>query len=176
MTRPSPPTDRFAAWMAEHGMIVEKVARVYARSEQERADLRRELMFQVWSSAARFDGRAQPSTWIYRVCLNTALTWRRNLGRQERRTERDSDLETLHHPSTGPAAAAERADLLERVYDAMARLSDLDRSLLLLHLDGLSYREAAEITGLSENHFGVALTRARQRLAAQLKEIIHELD
>lgn len=167
---------RFAAWMAEHGRILEKVARVHARADRERADLQRELMFQVWQSVPRFDGRSQVSTWIYRVCLNTALTWRRNAGRQARRTEDGVEMESLDHPDAGPAARVERGDLLACVYEALHRLPPLDRSLLLLQLDGLSYREAAEVTGLSENHVGVALTRARQRLAAQLKGIRHELE
>lgn len=161
--------------MAEHGHVVEKVAPVHARAECERADLRRELMFQVWHSVARFDGRAQVSTWIYRVCLNTALTWRRNAGRRARCTHDGVDLESLDHPDGSPATRVERGDLLACVYAVLHQLPPLDRSLLLLQLDGLSYRETAEITGLSENHVGVALTRARQRLTAQLKGIRHEL-
>lgn len=174
---PAPSTEAlFSAWMAEHGPIVQKVARAYARGEQERADLVRELMFQVWSSVPRFDGRARPGTWIYRVCLNTALTWRRSAGRRERRTDDGADVAALDHSAPGPDRVAERNDLLERVYAALHGLADLDRSLLLLQLDGLSYREVAEVTGLSENHVGVALTRARQRLTAQLKGVIDELD
>lgn len=51
-----------------------------------------------------------------------------------------------------------------------------DRALVLLSLDGLAYREIAEITGLTENHVGVALTRARQRLAELLKGVTDELE
>jgi len=175
MTVVSDNNARFAAWMAEHAGILERVARSHARGERERADLARELAFQVWNSATRFDGAAKPSTWIYRVCLNTALTWRRNAGRHERRTDRETDVSALSAAGASPAAAAERGDLLAHLYFALCTLSDADRSLLLLQLDGLTYRDISEVLGLTENHVGVALNRARQRLAAQLKGVIDEL-
>ena len=167
--------ERFAAWMAAHGGILERVARSHARGERERADLGRELAFQLWLSAARFDGAAQSTTWIYRVCLNTALTWRRNAGRRERRTDGAVEVAELRTEAPSPASAAERGDLLEHLYSALRQLSDADRSLLLLQLDGLAYRDIADVLGITENHVGVALNRARQRLAAQMKGVIDEL-
>lgn len=174
---PSPESEaRFAAWMAEHGGILDRVARSHARGEAERRDLRRELAFQVWCSCGRFEGAARPATWIYRVCLNTALTWRRDTGRRLRRTDGEVDVAALSSALPGPDAAAERGDLLEHLYSGLRALSDTDRSLLLLQLDGLSYRDMAEVLGVTENHVGVALNRARQRLAARLKGVIDELE
>ncbi len=174
--KPAPGNEsRFAAWMAAHGGILAKIARSHARGERERADLERELAYQVWLSEPRFAGQAAASTWIYRVCLNTAFTWRRNTGRRERRTDHEADLGTIASGTPGPAATTERNDLLDRVYTALQALPDTDRSLLLLQLDGLAYREIAEITGLTENHVGVALNRARQRLKAQMKGILDEM-
>ena len=166
----------FTAWMAEHAGILDRVARSHARSERERDDLRRELAYQVWLSVARFSGTARPSTWIYRVCLNTALTWRRDHGRRERRIETGAEVDTLHATTLDPAAGTERGDLLEHVFAALRTLPDPDRALLLLQLDGLPHREIAEILGLTENHVGVALHRARQRLTRQLKGILNELE
>lgn len=166
----------FTAWMAEHGGIVERVARSQARNERERDDLRRELAYQVWLSVPRFTGAARPSTWIYRVCLNTALTWRRDHSRREGRIEAGADVATLAATAPDPAAGAERGDLLEQVYAALRTLPEPDRALLLLQLDGLPHRDIAEILGLTENHVGVALHRARQRLTRQLKGILHELE
>ena len=51
-----------------------------------------------------------------------------------------------------------------------------DRVMVLLMLDGLAYREIAEVTGLTENHVGVALSRARKRLAELLKGAADELE
>lgn len=176
MPLPSESEARFAAWMAEHGGVLERVARSHAHGEAERRDLQRELAFQVWCSCARFNGAASPATWIYRVCLNTALTWRRDAGRRARRTEIGAEVAELSATGPAPDVAAERGDLLAQLYAALRRLPDSDRALLLLQLDGLSYRDMGEVLGLTENHVGVALARARQRLAAQMKGILDELE
>lgn len=176
MTSVPAPATTFAAWMAEHGGILERVARSQARSEREREDLVRELAYQVWLSVPRFMGSARPSTWIYRVCLNTALTWRRDHARREGRIDAGADVSLVHACAPDPAAGAERGDLLERVYIALRGLPEPDRALLLLQLDGLPHREIAEVLGLTENHVGVALHRARQRLIRQLQGILHELE
>lgn len=63
---------------------------------------------------------------------------------------------------------------LDKLYAAIHALPMFDRALVLLALDGLTYREIAEITGLTENHVGVSLTRARQRLA-ELEKLHHDL-
>ncbi len=55
-------------------------------------------------------------------------------------------------------------------------MPDFERALVLLSLDELTYREIAEITGLTENHVGVALTRARKRLATLMKGVTDELE
>lgn len=166
----------FTAWMAEHGGILDRVARTQARGARERADLRRELAYQVWLSVPRFAGTSRPSTWIYRVCLNTALTWRRDHSRREGRIETGADVATLAAVAPDPAAGAERGDLLEQVYAALHALPEPDRALLLLQLDGLPHRDIADILGLTENHVGVALHRARQKLSHQLKGLRHELE
>lgn len=175
----SPPPDRAALyqqWLAEHGGIVVKVARSFAATPADAADLRQELLVQLWAALPDFAGRAQASTFIYRVCLNTALTWRRGTTRRERRIEPGADVGQLAAEAASPAEQADSRDLLEVLYAAIHGLADSDRALVLLSLDDLSYREIADITGLTENHVGVALNRARRRLADRLKGVTHELE
>lgn len=69
-----------------------------------------------------------------------------------------------------PGASAHERDGLERLYAAIRELPEVDRSLILLSLDGLSYREAADIHGISETNVGVRLNRIKARLAKSLKE------
>ena len=69
----------------------------------------------------------------------------------------------------------EQNERLEALYGAIRRLTKPERSLILLLLDGLAYREISQITGLNENQVGVSLTRTRQKLQLLLKEIRHEL-
>jgi RNA polymerase sigma factor (sigma-70 family) len=123
-----------------------------------------------------YSGKAKASTWIYRVCLNTALAWRRGTDRREARIEPETDVSQLAVNTASPADHVGQQEILEKLYAAIHALPDFDRALVLLSLDGLAYREMAEITGLTENHVGVALTRARKRLAALLKGVTDELE
>ncbi len=166
----------FQAWLEEHRGIVVKVSRSFAHSETEVGELQQELLFQLWVSLPRYAGQAKPSTWIYRVCLNTALTWRRGAQRRERRIEPEADLSRLAADAATPAETAGNKDLLEQLYSALQAMPPSERALVLLMLDGLAYREIAEVTGMTENHVGVALTRARKRLAALLKGVTDELE
>lgn len=166
----------FKNWLAEHRGIIAKVTRSFARAPSDAADLRQEMLLQLWISLRSFAGQAKPSTWIYRVCLNTALTWRRGSSRREKRIESGADIDHATATEVSPADGAGERELLEKLYAAIRALPDFDRALVLLSLDGLAYREIAEITGLSENHVGVSLTRARKRLAELLKGVTDELE
>jgi RNA polymerase sigma-70 factor (ECF subfamily) len=166
----------YAAWLEEHRGILGKVTRSFAQTPGDAADLWQELLLQLWLSVPSYAGQAKPSTWIYRVCLNTALTWRRGAARRERRMEPSTDLSQVTAEVASPADSAGQRELLEKLYTAIRAMPDFDRALVLLSLDGLPYREIAEVTGLTENHVGVALTRARKRLAGHMKGLIDELE
>lgn len=168
-------TLQFKTWLEEHRGILVKVTRSYAVTAVDQADLQQELRLQLWVSLQHYTGQAKASTWIYRVCLNTAMTWRRGAARREARIEVGVDLERQGDTAASPAQQADEREMLEQLYAAIHALPETGRALILLALDGQSYREIAEITGLTENHVGVALLRVRQRLAAHMKGVIDEL-
>jgi len=175
MRSPSQPTVQFGVWLEDHRGIIVKVTRSFAISMADQADLQQELLLQLWISLPSYSGEAKPSTWIYRVCLNTALTWRRGTSRREKRIEPTSEIARFATEAGSPADRAGERELLEKLYSAIHALPSSDRVLVLLSLDEVPYREIAEITGLTENHVGVALTRARRRLATLLKGVTDEL-
>ena len=176
MSSPTAHESVFRAWLAEYGGIIAKVTRSYAHSVPEAEDLRQEILLQLWTSMPSFRQESSPSTWIYRVCLNTAMSWLRGDGRRRRRIEPRADLSEMPEPSASPADAAGSKDLLDQLYGAIHAMPEFDRALVLLTLDGFPYRDIADITGITENHVGVALTRARKRLAELLKGATHELE
>lgn len=166
----------FKAWLDAYPGIISKVTRSFARSSEDAAELRQEIELHLWDSVAAFSGAAKESTWIYRVCLNTALAWRRGTDRRKATFELGVNLGNMAGDTASPADLADRRDLLEQVYEAIRAMDAFDRALVLLMLDGLAYSEIAEVTGLTENHVGVALTRARQRLAKLMKGVIDEME
>jgi RNA polymerase sigma-70 factor (ECF subfamily) len=166
----------FKTWLEEHCGIVVKITRSFTRTPADAADLQQELLLQLWISLPSFAGQAKPSTWIYRVCLNTALTWRRGTSRREKHVEPSADVARLAAETTSPAENADDRELLETLYAAIGDLSGSERALVLLSLDGLTYREMADITGLTENQVGVGLTRARKHLSELMKGVTNELE
>jgi RNA polymerase sigma-70 factor (ECF subfamily) len=84
-------------------------------------------------------------------------------------------LEGTAAAGNSPAESAEQQEWLEKLYESLQSLGETERALVLLMLDGLAYREIAEVTGLTENHVGVALTRARRKLAEKMKGVTDEL-
>src|SRR5262249_55635865 len=125
-----------------------------------------------WIALPGFAGESKVATFVYRVGLNTALTWKRGTSRRESRTVDGVDFALV------PAETGDAGDplLLQRLYAAIRELPEADRALILLQLEGLSYREIAEISGMTENHVGVALSRARKRLSTLMKGAIDEVE
>lgn len=160
----------FRNWLAEHGAAILKAARAYARNPDDCQDLTQEILLQLWRSLPNFNGQASALTWCYRVALNTALAWRRIEGR--RRTRRRPLVDGNNVPHGGPDSAeqAARRETVERLYAAIRQLTTADAAIVLLYLDNLGYREIAEVLGISENHVGVKLSRARKALAVLLRE------
>ena len=174
---PQPDRDTlFTAWWRDYRGLFFKVARAFTHTPSDQDDLVQEMLMQLWRSLRSFNAQCQPSTWIYRVCLNTALTWKRTEKRRLfrfMRVDSTADDEPCARPP--PSDQHERSDQLDALYAAIRRLPASERSLVLLLLDGLSYREIADISGLTENHVGVVLTRIRKKLTELMKEVRHEL-
>jgi len=97
------------------------------------------------------------------------LMWRRTASRRSAVIDGEMDVEVLASHHASPAETMDEREIIHQLYAAIHGLSDGDRALILLSLDGLTYREIAEITGNSENQVGVGLNRARQRLAEKMR-------
>lgn len=163
----------FDRWLAEHAAVLHHVANGFAEGA-DRHDLMQELMLALWRAVPAYRGGAQPSTFIYRVAHNTALTWKRTERNYRQRVDR-FEADALRATHTEPVVSARERETLELLYAAIRGLPPVDRSLILLHLDGVSYADMAEIHGLTESNVGVRLNRLKQRLTDAMEEISHEL-
>ena len=120
-------------------------------------DLFQEVMTNVWNSLARFRGEARPETWLYRIAVNTAL--------MHRRRHRPSEpLVDVPDGRIGPLQNLEQRERLDALRAAISVLPDQDRLIVTLLLEDLSYREIADITGITVNHVGVKISRIKQAL------------
>jgi RNA polymerase sigma-70 factor, ECF subfamily len=158
----------------EHGGAVLKVARAYTFTTEDCQDLAQEILLQVWRSLPQFQGRASPSTWFYRVALNTALGWHRKEHRRLARQQPILEASDLSVAGLDGAQQVVQREVVERLYTAIRQLPKTDAALVLLYLDDLSYHQMAEVLGISESNVGVKLNRAKKALGELMKEESHE--
>lgn len=140
--------------------IIIKVCRIYCSDQADFEDLFQEIVLQLWKSYARFNGLSKVSTWMYRVALNTAIT---SLRRTKRRPDRNR-LTVAEHgiPSTNHLRID--VEYHQQLQDAVDSLNKFDRALMLLYLDEKSYKEMAEIMGITESNIGVKINRIKNKL------------
>jgi len=156
----------FMNWLGEHGASVMKVARAYTLTSDDCQDLAQEILLQAWRSLPSFEGKASPATWFYRVALQTAMNWHRKDKPRRIRQQPLLDVQILAADGANSAEQAQQRDIVEQLYKAIHQLPKADAALVLLYLDELSYREIAEVLGISESNVGVKLNRAKKSLSA----------
>jgi len=152
----------FVGWMSEHSGIIAKIVRGFTYSSADAEDLAQDIAVAVWRSVGSFKGHSKPSTWIWRIALNRAISWKRSA------KDPPVSLDEVAEPQVGDRTSD--VVLLDQMYTAIRTLAPIDRSLIMLSLEGTTYAEIAEITGLTETNVGARLSRARSRLSEHLEE------
>ena len=155
--------DEFVELVQTHQDIIHKVGFVYGRVPADRDDLAQEILLQLWRSYGSFDGRSAFSTWMYRVALNTAISFRR-------KQKPTSNEAAEPWAEATQFAQAELSDDLKTLYRAIARLSPVEKAIIMQWLDERSYEEIADTVGISVKNVSVRLVRIRERLARLIKE------
>lgn len=148
-----------------------RICRAWTRDAADCDDLRAEVHLQLWRALPAFDGRSAEDTWLYRVVLNTAMLHRRREARRREQTGgARAALDEVRATGAGATERVEARERLARLRRALTELGVADRALVMLQLEGASYRRIAEITGLEESNVGVRLHRLKKRLARRLAE------
>lgn len=151
----------FIQKIQQHSGIIHKILYLYVDDPEDSRDLKQEIQLQAWKAKDRFRGDSQFSTWLYRVALNTVLTFRR------KKQISTSEIVEADFAREQPKEATEQSDLLLR---AIKSLNDIDKTIITLHLDDYDNGEIAEITGLSKNNVGVKLHRIKDQLKKKIND------
>ena len=154
----------FVETINEHAAIIYKVCHLYMATKEEIEDLYQEIVYQLWRSFPKFRNESKVSTWIYRVALNTAIT---SLSKKK----------ATHSPITLKELKISDENNSSRLYEtketvskAVNCLSNNEKSIILLHIDGYKNEEIAEIVGISLNNTAVKINRIKEKL----KSIINQ--
>lgn len=154
--------------------VAYRVAYRLLGNEADSLDAVQEAFIKVLTHLDGFEGRSSFKTWLLRVVSNAALDLGRQRGRRENVQRDDLPLETEPDASAAtedPGRELHRADLRRLLSEALAQLPLAQRRTFVLHVDGeLSYREVAEVLGISIGTVMSRLYYARQKLRALLSE------
>lgn len=159
---PTSDEQRFAAFLQAQQRTLLKVAYVYCRDPEDRRDLVQEMAVQLWRSMDRFEGRAAPATWAYRVALNVAISHHRRTRRHRGALPLDAALHVADQ------AFAERSVQSRQLYSFIDTLDGMNRALVLLYLEGFDHAEIADSLGVSPAAVAMRLNRLKAKLQTEL--------
>jgi len=160
----------FLSLIDKHKGILYKVAKMYMDDVEDQHDLMQEITLQLWKSYGRFEGNAQFSTWMYRVSLNTALTY---FKQEKKKTEKYTFLENIDRVEEQDSG--EKETQLELFYRAVHELNKVEKALIFLFLEGQSHKEIGENLGITEGNARVKLNRTKDKLQIIIKKYGYEL-
>lgn len=155
----------FLEILKQHEKILFKVSNAYCKDPEDRKDIVQEMIIQLWSSMHRFNPDYKMSTWIYRIALNVAIShYRKESRRKSTQVTLDDHLiKITDDPADGED---DRIAVLQKFIEA---LDKLNKALILLYLDDVSYREIANILGITETNVATKINRLKKRLKEYFK-------
>lgn len=146
----------FEALISQNIGRIQYIARRYARGE-DYEDILQEILLQLWRSYKTFEENSSVETWLYRVALNTAITWVR---KSVKHKEVCRIIQSLHLESSQPGQESCQSAILEQF---MRALSDTDANILMMYLDGLPAIEIANVIGISANAISARVSRLKRQ-------------
>jgi RNA polymerase sigma-70 factor, ECF subfamily len=139
--------------------LIYKVSHLYCDSVIDKKDLFQDIISNLWIAYPNFQNKSKISTWIYRISLNTAITWFRDYTRQSKRIEYTDLVPHLIDETDSTID-----ELYDQLYSAINALGKIDKAIILLMLDEYSYDEIAEIIGITKTNVATKISRIKLKL------------
>lgn len=160
----------FLKLVNQHKGILYKASRIYADSTEDREDLQQEILIQLWKSYQTFKGDSEFSTWMYRVAINTAITY---LKKEKKRTQNHTDA-PQHFEVLSEDYNPTKDKQLEIFYNAVQELNPLEKAVIFYFMEGMSHKEIGSNLGLSEGNARVKLNRTKEKIQQIIKKTGYE--
>jgi RNA polymerase sigma factor (sigma-70 family) len=154
----------FISLLNAHQKIIYKVCNLYMDKHADREDLFQEITLQAWKAYVNFRGDAKFSTWLYRVALNTAITF----FRKEKRAPAIYTTDVL--PDQNEEAYDPIEEKVKAMYAAIGNLSKIDKAIVMLYLEDYSYIEIGEMMGITANNVAVKMNRIKIKLKEETQK------
>lgn len=158
--------EEFIQSIQQHQEILFKVCNLYMDTTADREDLYQEIILNAWKGIKNFKGQSKISTWLYSVALNTAISF-------FKKEKKQKDILALEKNKAVPDDGFNlEVEQLAAMNKAIAELSKVDKALVLLYLDDFSYRQIAQIIGITVNNVGVKMNRIKFFLKERSKKYL----
>ena len=151
---------KFLEKIEKHKGVVFKISKMYMDNFDDQKDLFQEITFQAWKAFPKFESRSEFSTWLYRIALNTAITFLKS----EKKRGFIENKETQNLNIKYDEYDEEKEKNLQKMYGAIHQLNEIDKALIFYYLQDFSGKEMAEQLGLSEGNARIKLNRAKNKL------------
>ncbi len=167
--------EAFGLLVRRHQRRVYRLAVHLLKTAAEAEDVTQDTFVRAYGALDRFDGRSEPFTWIYRICVNLSLNALRSRKTRRASSPDDPRIEGMlidHRPAAGsPARSSADKQLGRALVEGIDELSDtLRTTLVLVCIDGLSHAEAGEVLGCPEGTVAWRVHEARKKLRGKLAE------
>jgi RNA polymerase sigma-70 factor (ECF subfamily) len=150
--------------------LIQKVCRIYTRTQQDSEDMFQEIVIQLWKSYKTFKGESKFSTWMYRVAINTAISI-------HRKKQREVSIEFVDTPLNNFKTDNDQKienEKLAQLYNAISILTEIDKAIIMLYLENTSYEEMELIIGLQQNNLRVRMNRIKEKLRKHMQAMNYE--
>ena len=154
-------TNTFEQIIEENKGKIYRICKIYSVSPLEPQDLFQEVLYAIWKSISTFNGNSNISTWIYRITLNVCHRSKQKLEKKNFKTVR---LESIQFVPVEISLDTTQQEKHNALISCISSLNENDKSIIILYLEELKYKEIAEITGMTENHIAVKMKRIKKTL------------
>jgi RNA polymerase sigma factor (sigma-70 family) len=151
----------FTELIRENKGIIFKICNAYCPYKEDRDDLAQEIIYNLWKSFSGYKSEFKFSTWMYRIALNVAISFYRKEQNKRRRITYSENLLVFEDDSS---TNTEEEKDLRLLLKFIGELKEIDKSVILLYLGKKSYKEIAEITGITESNVATKISRIRDKL------------
>ena len=168
--KPAQHTEKeFLDVLEDHKNLIFKIAHSYCKEEEDQKDLVQEVVLQLWKSFPKYDPKYAYSTWIYRITLNVAISFYRKSSRKK--SLPFSSIGTLIEWKDNSENNLEKNENVEMLKRLIREMKEWDKALMILYLEEKSYKEIAEILGITETNVATRLSRVKQKLKQKFQKI-----
>lgn len=156
----------FLQLIEENQARIYRICSVYAHTKEDKKDLVQEVFLQIWKALPSFKGNANINSWLYRITLNVCL--RANFLKKKNPSVplESIEWERIAVPNEN------KKERYEQLYHCISLLKPLDKSIIILFLEDLAYKEISGIVGISENYVAVKIKRIKKQLLQCLQQTV----